>query len=155
MKYINLFFLLMIASFAIGQTEEVEKNINLSQTNQQTNSTDTIYQITDIPAQYPDGPIAFQNWLASQIVYPSEAITKEIEGKVWVSFVVNKEGELINFKILKSVHPLLDEECIRVLKKSPNWIPASHKGRTVNALHRIPISFVLEKTKKRKRNKKL
>jgi TonB family protein len=155
------FFLIILAinTISLAQNESNEFIQNKLDSTQQTKNTfpsDSIFFLTDEGgAQFPGGPIAFQNWIAKNLTYPTEAIQQNIEGKVWLQFLVNKEGEISDIKILKGVHPLLNDECIRVLSSSPLWIPAEVNGRVVKSYHRVPISFVLEKSKKRNRRGKV
>lgn len=95
-------------------------------------------------AQFPGGlKIFYKNYLTKEMKYPKEAILKNISGKVYISFVVEKNGEISNIKIEKSVHKSIDQEALRVIKKMPNWIPGKAHNRTVRSRMKIPISFQL------------
>ena len=80
-------------------------------------------------------------FLAKRIRYPLEAQKKNITGKVFVTFVINKNGEPVNFRIAKSVDPLLDREAIRVLQLMPNWKPGTQRGNPVSVEYTVPINF--------------
>jgi len=69
---------------------------------------------------------------------------KNITGKVFVTFVINKNGEPVNFRIAKSVDPLLDREAIRVLQLMPNWKPGTQRGNPVSVEYTVPINFQLQ-----------
>ena len=69
--------------------------------------------------------------MQENLVYPQEAKEKGIEGKVYIGFVVEIDGSLTNFTIVKSAHPLLDEEALRVVKLMPKWIPGKQKDKAI------------------------
>jgi TonB family protein len=98
--------------------------------------------------EYPGGEDARINFLRENLVYPQEAKEQRMEGKVLVSFVVEKDGSLTNFEILKSAHPILDEEVLRVVKLMPNWEPGEIEGKTVKVRYQIPVNFALYNNKK-------
>jgi TonB family protein len=87
---------------------------------------------------------AFRKYVMDHLIYPSEAGEKGIEGKVFVQFVVDKNGDVRNVKIKKGAGPLLDAEAIRVIKSSPQWIPGKQRGKEVNVAFVFPIMFVTQ-----------
>lgn len=87
----------------------------------------------------------FQKWIALNVEYPKSAVDAGVEGKVFVSFVVNVNGDVVNVKVNESVYPSLDAEAIRVVKTSPRWSPGEEKGKVVDVQFVFPISFVLDK----------
>jgi periplasmic protein TonB len=87
--------------------------------------------------------IAFIDWVKNNLVYPADASIAEIQGRANVTFVVNKKGEVSDIKILRGIHPLIDQEINRVLMSSPLWEPAKQNGRPVKQLFSIPIYFVI------------
>lgn len=86
----------------------------------------------------------FHNWVMNNIEYPKKALKKHIQGKVIVRFSINSKGLLCDITILKGVDPVLDNEVIRVLKKSPIWIPAKLNGESVKQQFTIPVNFKME-----------
>jgi protein TonB len=97
--------------------------------------------------QYPEfsgGEEARMKFLVSNIVYPKQARDSKIEGKVIVSFIVEKDGSITNVEVLRSAHPLLDAEAIRVTKLMPKWKPGKQKGKPVRCKFSMPIAFKLE-----------
>ncbi|MCL2131809.1 MAG: energy transducer TonB [Lentimicrobiaceae bacterium] len=100
--------------------------------------------IEELPI-FPDGEMARKKFLQENTVYPEEAAEKGIEGWVIIGFVVETDGSLSNVEVLRGVHPLLDEEAIRVVKTMPNWIPGGQMGKTVRMRMRMPIAFKLDK----------
>jgi len=94
--------------------------------------------------EYPGGLLALRTFLASNVKYPTEAAKKGIHGKVYVNFVVEKDGTVGLVKIARSVDPSLDAEAIRVVKLLTNWKPGKQKGKDVRVSFTVPIQFALE-----------
>lgn len=84
-------------------------------------------------------------WLAQNMRYPKEAVKNNIEGKVIVSFVIEKDGSVSNIKALKSPHSSLTEEVVRLVKAMPNWNPGTMSGKPVRVKYTLPLSFKLQK----------
>ena len=93
--------------------------------------------------QYPGGDSARIVFLQSNIKYPPKAIKKHIQGTVYVSFIVEKDGSLSNAKVIKEIGKGCDEEALRVVKLFPKWIPATRNGELVRVLVYLPINFYL------------
>ena len=92
---------------------------------------------------FPGGDMAMMEFLSKNIKYPVEAQKKGLQGRVVVSFVVEKDGSLSDVQVAKSVDPQLDEEALRVVKSMPNWTPGMHNGKTVRVKYYVPISYRL------------
>lgn len=88
---------------------------------------------------------AFSRWVKKHKRYPEDAKKAGIEGRVVTQFTITKEGKLTNVKILKGVHPLLDEEAIRVIKSAPQkWEPGvNKKGEPIDGTYVFPVIFNL------------
>ena len=98
--------------------------------------------VEQIPT-FPGGFDAFYKYLAQNIHYPAGAAKDRIQGKVFVIFVVEKDGSLTDMKIIRGVSPDIDAEAIRVLKSSPKWKPGIQNGRPVRVQFSVPINFSL------------
>ncbi|WP_259071585.1 TonB family protein [Mucilaginibacter sp. X4EP1] len=96
-----------------------------------------------VPPSFKGGLDAFYKYLGGHIHYPEDELNRNIQGKVFISFVVEKDGKVSNIKVLKSVTPNIDAEAIRVIKNSPLWVPATLFGKPVRVYYSIPISFSL------------
>jgi len=94
--------------------------------------------------KYPGGDDARTKFLQENLVYPEEARKVGLEGRVVVEFIVEPNGSLSNFKIVRHVAPILDEEALRVVKLMPNWIPEKYQDKTVRVKYEIPIIFSLQ-----------
>jgi protein TonB len=93
---------------------------------------------------FPGGPAALMKYLAENIKYPAEAQNNGIQGRVVVSFVVERDGSLSDFQIVRSVDPSIDEEAIRVAKAMPRWIPGRQNGSTTRVKYNVPVSFRIQ-----------
>jgi len=90
------------------------------------------------------GADEFRLFISKNLKYPKEARKQGIEGRVFVSFVIDKNGDVKNVKIERGVHSSLDEEAIRVVKLSPKWEPGKNEGEFVNIQYTFPIVFIHE-----------
>lgn len=85
----------------------------------------------------------FSNYVKRNLHYPAKAVDKHISGRVYVQFTINETGSLTDATVLKSVHPILDKEVLRVIKNSPVWQPGKQRGRPVKVSMVMPVDFVL------------
>lgn len=88
----------------------------------------------------------FSQWVTERIVYPKEAMDKNIQGRVVISFKIGVDGKLTDMKILRSVDPLLDKEAMRVISSSPAWTPAQQNGMKVCVIYNFPVNFSLSES---------
>jgi len=98
----------------------------------------------DADSYYPHiASATWQKFLVRNFRYPQEALDKNIQGKVVISFIVSADGRLSDFKVEESVHPDMDAEAIRVLKACPDWQPAMRDGKKVSMRTDMPFVFKL------------
>jgi protein TonB len=107
-------------------------------------SKDGVYQEVEVMPEYPGGDTALMNDLIGKIKYPEEASKKGIQGKVFVSFVVDEQGKVTNAKIERGVEASLDKESLRVVGELKTWKPGKEKGKAVKVAYTIPINYVLD-----------
>ena len=107
---------------------------------------DTVYNIVEQMPEFPGGAEAMMKSIAGNIKYPEAAIDKNIEGRVFVSFVIEKDGSVSNVKVLRGIGGGCDEEAARVISSMPKWKPGKQKGEFVRVSYQIPIMFKLGKT---------
>jgi len=98
-------------------------------------------KVDDMAKFENNNQIQFQYYVSKGVRYPQVCLNNGIRGKVYVSFVVNKEGGIEDVNIDKSVHPLIDQEAIRVIKSSPLWTPALIFKIPVKVSYTVPINF--------------
>lgn len=91
--------------------------------------------------EFPGGMNAFAKFLQKNLHYPPSALENQISGRVTVSFIVEKDGQLTNIRILKGIGFGCDEEAVRVLKKSPPWTPGIQNKQKVRVQYIVPIVF--------------
>ncbi|MBR8538344.1 TonB family protein [Carboxylicivirga sediminis] len=97
-----------------------------------------------VKPEYPGGEEALRLMIAKNLIYPSLAQENGIQGKVYVYFVISKDGEVTNAKVTRSVHQTLDEEALRVVNSLPRWKPGEFHGKIIKVSHTLPINFKLE-----------
>ena len=84
-------------------------------------------------------------YLAANIKYPASAVKAKKQGRVIVTFIVQKDGSVTHAKIAKSVDPELDAEALRIVKGMPKWTPGTQNGKPVNVKYTLPVNFSLQK----------
>ena len=89
-----------------------------------------------------------EKWVYPYLKYPKYAVENGIQGRVFVDFVIDEDGNVKDVKVSRSVHTALDEEAIRVVSASPKWKPGRHRGKKVKVAMTIPVDFRLEKNTK-------
>jgi len=99
--------------------------------------------VEDMP-EFPGGEMALRTYIATAIKYPVIAQENGIQGKVYVTFVVGKDGSVNNASIARGVDPSLDKEALRVVNTLPKWKPGKQRGKPVNVSYTVPINFVLQ-----------
>lgn len=104
---------------------------------------DSVYYFTDKRAEFPGGTDAMSRFIAKELSYPNDARSKEIEGRVLVRFVIGRNGEVVDPKILGDTNSMLAEEAIRIVSHLPKWVPAEHNGEVVQMYVTVPINFRL------------
>lgn len=101
------------------------------------------YIVEDMP-EFPGGESALRKFITNSIEYPEVAITNGIQGKVYVTFIVKKDGSVANSRIARGVDPSLDKEALRVVNNLPKWKPGIQRGTAVNVSYTVPINFMLD-----------
>ena len=98
----------------------------------------------EVMPMFPGGQKALMEFLAQHIQYPKELEETCVQGRVIVTFVVEKDGSITEAKVVKSVHPALDQEALRVVGLMPKWIPGSQNGVRFRVKYTIPVTFRLQ-----------
>lgn len=124
---------------------EYEPLLNKTSLTTEDDSGDTkVYEKVDQMPEYPNGgTTGLMSFIRENLKYPAVSREKGVQGRVIVSFVVNKNGSTSDFKVVKSVDENLDNEAIRVLKSMPVWKPGKQNGVPVRVKYTVPISFQL------------
>lgn len=111
-----------------------------------------VYDVVDEMPQFPGGSQSMLEYLSKNIKYPVVAEENGVQGRVIVTFVVERDGSITNEKIVKSVDPSLSKEAIRVVKSMPHWIPGRQKGSAVRVKYTVPVTFKLDGSNKEVQN---
>ena len=106
--------------------------------------TSQVYMIAEQMPVFPGGEQALFQFLRSKITYPDSLKEKNIQGMVYLSFVIEKDGSITNIEAKRSPHLALTEESIRVLKLMPKWKPALQQEKPVRVRFVLPIRFNLK-----------
>jgi protein TonB len=141
----------------VEDEDVVETELNLDQ--EQDNSTEIvieeedkgpvveeIFEFVAQSAEYPGGMTELYKWLNQEIQYPAIAKDNGIQGKVYVRFVVEKDGSIGDAFVqnVGKTHPSLEKEAVRVVKSMKKWIPAQNNGKVVRSWFNIPINFKMK-----------
>jgi protein TonB len=111
---------------------------------EKTDDTDEVFIAVEEKPEFPGGEMALRAFIANAIKYPVIAQENEIQGKVYVTFVVGKDGSVKNAVIARGVDASLDKEALRVVNTLPKWEPGKQRGKPVNVSYTVPINFVLQ-----------
>lgn len=103
-----------------------------------------IFTSVEQSAEFPGGMDKFTNYLSKNMRYPAVARENNVQGRVIVTFVVEKDGSLTDIKVLRGIGSGCDEEAMRVIKNSPKWKPGIQNGRPVRQQYTVPIQFTLQ-----------
>lgn len=106
---------------------------------------DQIFTAVEQNAEFPGGQAALAKWLSSHIRYPEAAQVNEVQGRVIVRFVVERDGSVGQATIMKGVDKDLDREALRVVKSMPKWQPGKNNGQAVRSYFTLPVTFKLQK----------
>ena len=104
---------------------------------------EVFFVVEDMP-KFPGGDLALKRWIANNVKYPAVARENDIQGKVFVRFVVTSSGKVDKVQIVRGVDPLLDAESIRVVKALPRWKPGYQRNKPVSVWYTVPINFKLQ-----------
>jgi TonB family protein len=104
---------------------------------------DEVFDVVEDSPEFPGGMEAWNNFLRKNLKYPSQAREMGIEGTVYAVFEIKTDGSVHNIELLRGIGAGCDEEAMRVIAASPNWIPGKQRGRLVNVRMRLPIRFKL------------
>lgn len=105
---------------------------------------DGIYIVAEQMPQFPGGDALLRKFVDEKIQYPEDAKKDKIEGRVFVTFVVNSKGKVVNAKIARGVCPSLNAEAIRVVSMLPDWTPGRENNEAVDVMYTIPVQFSLQ-----------
>ena len=145
-KYL-LFVPLAIALMAMNSTTiraNVQKKVvKTTKATKKTSANDKVYEVCEQMPTFPGGDAALMKYLSENVKYPALAIKAQEQGRVVVSFTVERDGAISDVKVARSVTPSLDAEAVRVVKAMPKWTPGKQGGQLVRVRYNVPVSFKL------------
>lgn len=118
-------------------------SLNVNAQEKKSDNSDVVFTVVENEAEFPGGVEAMNRFMAENIKYPTLAKQKNIEGKVIISFIVEKNGTLSDIRTIKDIGEGCGDEGVRIVKLMPKWKPAKQKGQPVRQQFLLPISFVL------------
>ena len=105
----------------------------------------TIFEVVEQMPEFPNGGMAgLMQYLSKNIKYPTIAQENGTQGRVIVQFVVNRDGSIVDAKVLRGVDPYLDKEAVRVIMGMPKWKPGMQRGKPVRVKYTVPVMFRLQ-----------
>ena len=105
---------------------------------------DEVFMVVEQMPEFPGGIQELMSFLRKNIKYPASAMAKNVQGRVIVQFVVEKDGTPTEFNVLRSVDPDLDAEALRVMKEMPKWKPGMQRGQVVRVKYTVPVTFRIQ-----------
>jgi len=103
-----------------------------------------IFMVVESMPEYPGGEAALYAYLAENIKYPQMAKESGIQGRVFVTFVVERDGRVTDVRVLRGIGGGCDEEAIRVVQGMPKWTPGKQRGKSVRVQYNLPVKFTLQ-----------
>jgi len=122
-------------------TEETEIEVIVFAEPMEEEVADEIFTLVEELPSFAGGDIAYIKFIQKNLIYPDKARRMGIEGRVFVQFIVEKDGSLTSIKVLKGIPGDCNEEAIRVLENSPKWVSGKQRGRPVRVQMVVPITF--------------
>lgn len=125
-----------------GNAEVFIPKVEVEEVEEETEE-ETIFTVVEESASFPGGMQELYKYVGSNLVYPQQARETGTQGKVFITFVVEKDGSLTDVKVLRDIGSGCGEEAVRVVKSMPKWKPAKQRGKAVRMQFNLPISFTL------------
>lgn len=118
--------------------------VNTNESEEKKEVANKVFDVVEQMPSFPGGNDALMKFLSDNVKYPVVAQENGVQGRVVVSFVVEKDGSITDVKVVRSVDPSLDKEAARVVKSMPHWIPGRQNGAAVRVKYNVPVSFRLQ-----------
>jgi len=135
----------------ITEDEELEDDVEFDDLESDENPVDDviedegrIYEIVEEEPEFPGGYPAMYKFLSNNIKYPPMAKHANVQGKVYVQFVVETDGSITDVKVLRGIGSGCDKEAVRVVKMMPKWKPGKQQGRNVRVSFKLPVKYKLQ-----------
>ena len=122
---------------------EVNDRINTEFSEVEPEPENDVFMVVDQVPEFPGSTMGLLMYLRDNIKYPKECRENDIQGRVIVSFTIEKDGSITDAEVVKNVDPLLDAEALRVISMMPDWTPGKQNGEVVRVRYSVPINFRL------------
>lgn len=122
-------------------------NIAFCQNEVKVSDDDAIFFVVEVQPEFPGGMDSMYAFIQKNLIYPEKAKAEGIEGRVFITFTIEKDGSVSNVKILRGIGGGCDEAAKEVVEKMPKWKPGTQRGKPVRVQFNLPIKFELEKDK--------
>lgn len=135
-----------IGSFDVVGNDEAEGEVLKAKEviAQEAEEAEKVFDVVEQMPSFPGGQSALFEFLSKNIRYPAIAEENGVQGRVIVTFVVERDGSITDVQVIKSVDPSLDKEATRLVKSMPNWIPGKQNGSAVRVKFTLPVTFQLQ-----------
>lgn len=104
---------------------------------------DSIYFVAEVMPQFPGGESGLVEYLKKNMNYPASAKAKKVSGRVYVQFIIERDGSVSRLKVTRGIGNGCDEESLRVVKQMPKWTPGKMRGEPVQVQYTLPVKFTL------------
>ena len=135
--------IVLTIALALMGTALMAQNDDATETRPISTIEEEVFVVVEEEPEFPGGMEALYRYLASNIKYPELAKKEKIQGTVYVSFVVEKDGSVTNIKVLRDIGGGCSEEAVRVVRQMPKWKPGRQRGQRVRVQYNLPIKFSL------------
>ena len=135
--------IVLTIALALMGTALMAQNDDATETRPISTIEEEVFVVVEEEPEFPGGMEALYRYLASNIKYPELAKKEKIQGTVYVSFVVEKDGSVTNIKVLREIGGGCSEEAVRVVRQMPKWKPGRQRGQRVRVQYNLPIKFSL------------
>ena len=135
---------LLVIVFAPARANAQDKKEKTTQTQKATTTDDKVYEVCEQMPTYEGGDVALLKYLRENLKYPDNTKDRGVQGRLVIGFIVEKDGSLTNFKVLRAVDRALDAEALRGVKGMPKWIPGRQNGQCVRVRYLLPIYICLQ-----------
>jgi protein TonB len=125
----------------IEMTDQAAVEVLVAESEPEEEVADEVFTIAEVMPSFPGGTAKFYEYISENLKYPRKALKANVEGKVILRFVVAEDGDVSDVEVLKGIGYDCDEEAVRVLQSSPDWIPGRQQGRNVKVRVMMPLTF--------------
>ena len=124
-----------------SENQVIENVADFGEYGEENTGESEIFQVVEDMPSFPGGNVS--KWIAKNVKYPVLAMENGIQGKVFIQFVIERDGSITDVKVVRGVDASLDKEAVRVVQSMPKWKPGKQRGKPVRVAYTLPINFQL------------